>query len=313
MDALSSLLQGLSLRARITYVGGVCGRWAVDHNSDAAIWFHLLTRGQGWGYSPAWPTPLALEEGDLLLFLPHAPTHYLSYSPDELVFDAEGAARVPLAQGSTGFVCGLFELEVPRAPWWRALPGEILIRRRDAGDQLARLLQLVIDEAVTERLAGEVMIERLFDSCFLLVLRHLVERELLHPDLLAALADRRLGGLLDALHREPTHAWTLTELCSRSGMSKSVLTARFNAAFGCAPMEYLKTWRLQLAARWLAQTADSIERVAERCGYASVPAFSRAFRQCFGMAPGAWRKRSTAAPSAGDTAGHQQDQRGARP
>ncbi|MGE0385395.1 MAG: AraC family transcriptional regulator [Gammaproteobacteria bacterium] len=294
MDALTSLLQGLNLRARVAYIGGVCGRWAVDHNSQTAIWFHLLVKGRGWGYSSAWDRPLALEEGDLLLFMPHAPTHYLSYSSEELVFDAEGAAKVPMAEGSSGFACGLFELEAPQAPWWRVLPGEILIRRRDAGDQLARVMQIIVDEALSGRLASEIMIERLIDSCFLLVVRHCVERGLLGEGLLGAFSDRRLQGLLERLHREPARGWTLAELCAIGGMSKSVLSERFNAAFGCAPMEYLKAWRMQLAAGWLrGGGGDSIERIAGRCGYESVPAFTRAFRQFAGVAPGAYRRHAT--------------------
>lgn len=289
-ELLSSALRALHLRARLAYVGGVCGRWAVDHNSDTDAWFHMLVKGAGWIHSPRWPQPLPLTEGDVLLFLPHAPRHYLSYSADELVFDAPGAAQVPMAEGSSGFVCGMFAFDAPRAPWWRLFPGEILVRRREAGDGLARVVQLIVDEARAPRLASDILLERLIESCLVLGLRHCMEQGLLPDAPLDALAAQRLQTVLDDIHREPARDWTLAELCTRSGMSKTVLCERFHAAFACAPMEYLKGWRMQLAAGWLADGADSIERIAARCGYDSVPAFSRAFRQRFGLAPGAYRR-----------------------
>ncbi|MGE0859865.1 MAG: AraC family transcriptional regulator [Gammaproteobacteria bacterium] len=299
-ESLSAALRALNLRARLAYVGGVCGRWAVDHNSDTDIWFHMLVKGEGWIHSSTWPQPLPLEEGDVLLFLPHAPRHYLSYSRDELVFDAPGAAQVPMPEGSSGFVCGLFAFDTPRAPWWRLFPGEILVRRREAGDALARLVQIMVDEARAPRLASDLLLERLIESCLVLALRHCLAQAPSSDAPLAVLIDHRLRTVLEDIHRDPARGWTLAELCARSGMSKTVLCERFHAAFACAPMEYLKAWRMQLAAGWLASGADGIERVAARCGYDSVPAFSRAFRQCFGLAPGAYRRAAAlneAAPS----------------
>ncbi|MBX9605627.1 MAG: AraC family transcriptional regulator [Gammaproteobacteria bacterium] len=289
-EALSSSLRALRLRARLAYVGGVCGRWAVDHNSDSDAWFHMLVKGDAWLHSPRWPRPEPLAIGDVLIFLPHAPPHYLSYSADELVFDAPGAAQVPMEEGSSGFVCGLFELDQPRAPWWRLLPGEILVRRREGGDGLARLVQLLVDEARAPRVASDLLLEHLLESCLLLVIRHCVEGGLLSDGMLSVLADRRLQSVLDGIHREPGRAWTLAALCERSSMSKTVLSERFHAAFGCAPMEYLKAWRMQLAAGWLREGADTIDGIAARCGYDSTPAFSRAFRQFAGVPPGAYRR-----------------------
>jgi AraC-like DNA-binding protein len=49
-------------------------------------------------------------------------------------------------------------------------------------------------------------------------------------------------------------------------------------------------WRLALAARALRGGREAIARVAERSGYESETAFSRAFKREFGMPPAAWRK-----------------------
>jgi len=47
---------------------------------------------------------------------------------------------------------------------------------------------------------------------------------------------------------------------------------------------------MPLVHRELLQTADSLEKIAERVGYHSEPAFSRAFKRVVGMPPCALRK-----------------------
>jgi AraC-like DNA-binding protein len=52
----------------------------------------------------------------------------------------------------------------------------------------------------------------------------------------------------------------------------------------------MATWRLQLAAQNLRHTQESIARIADRSGYGSEEAFSRAFKRFSGSSPGAWRE-----------------------
>jgi AraC-like DNA-binding protein len=61
-------------------------------------------------------------------------------------------------------------------------------------------------------------------------------------------------------------------------------------------MQYLANWRMQLAANDLRSTTDGIATIAERVGYESEAAFSRAFKKAAGTSPGEWRKRSTGPP-----------------
>lgn len=50
-------------------------------------------------------------------------------------------------------------------------------------------------------------------------------------------------------------------------------------------------WRLARAADMLRSGREPIVRVAERSGYDSEAAFTRAFKREFSLPPGAWRKR----------------------
>jgi AraC-like DNA-binding protein len=289
-DALAYLRRGLRLHARLDYLGDVCGPWAIDHNSASAIWFHLVTKGDGYAHSPAWQAPLPLYAGDLILFMPHAPRHYLAYSPDPPVFNAPGAAKVPLDEGTTGFVCGLIELVTPKSPLWLALPGEIVIRRGEGRGALAELLALIVTEARAPAFASESLIERLFDACFVLILRHCIDTGLVRAGAIAAFQDRRIARVLGLIHDEPARAWTVDELAARAGVSRTVLNERFVTVVGHAPMQYLAAFRMHLAGTWLHETGASIEDVAARCGYDSVSAFSRMFRRHHGASPGSWRR-----------------------
>lgn len=56
------------------------------------------------------------------------------------------------------------------------------------------------------------------------------------------------------------------------------------------PIEFLTVWRMYFARRWLEQENASVMDVAERCGYESAAAFSKAFKRVMGAGPGHFRK-----------------------
>lgn len=95
---------------------------------------------------------------------------------------------------------------------------------------------------------------------------------------------------LNALHKDPGHAWTLDELASTAGTSRSVLAERFLKLVGSPPMQYLTQWRMLLAANLLRSSNSSLIRIAEEVGYQTDTAFSRAFRREFGAPPATWRR-----------------------
>ena len=73
-------------------------------------------------------------------------------------------------------------------------------------------------------------------------------------------------------------------------MSRAALAARFMHLVGHAPMEYLTLWRMQIAARLLADGCMKVAGVSREVGYDSEAAFSRAFKKIVGRSPAAWRE-----------------------
>jgi hypothetical protein len=158
MDSLTALLDRLNLRARVVHRG---------------------CRGSGWLHGTAWPQPPRVDGGDLVFFGPHAARHDQPRSADGPRLDAPDAAKVPLAQGRTGFVCGVIQLVLPPALPRQSLPAQLIVRHREAGDTLARLLAMIIGDARLDRFGSLSRVERLCAALLLLVLRHGVEQGLI--------------------------------------------------------------------------------------------------------------------------------------
>ncbi|HEV3164500.1 MAG TPA: AraC family transcriptional regulator [Isosphaeraceae bacterium] len=78
---------------------------------------------------------------------------------------------------------------------------------------------------------------------------------------------------------------TLEDISQACKVSPFHLTRTFAATMGISLMRYVRGRRLTEAARSLAQGADDILRVALNAGYGSHEAFTRAFRDQFGLTP----------------------------
>ena len=74
-------------------------------------------------------------------------------------------------------------------------------------------------------------------------------------------------------------------------MSRSVLAERFAHFVGLPPMQYLTQWRMQVAARLLADGSAKVSAVGRDVGYDSEAAFSRAFKKATGVPPARWRRK----------------------
>jgi len=78
---------------------------------------------------------------------------------------------------------------------------------------------------------------------------------------------------------------TLEEIAAHAQVSPHYLTRAFGAVTGRSLMRYVRGRRLSLAAQRLASGAPDILTVALEAGYGSHEAFTRAFREQFGITP----------------------------
>ncbi len=108
--------------------------------------------------------------------------------------------------------------------------------------------------------------------------------------------DKRVMKALSLLQGEPSKRWTVERLARAVGLSRAAFARRFAAVSGRSPLRYLTELRLALAAHQLDTSDDSLAEVAQRVGYASEFAFSRAFKRQHGVAPGTFRRLRGAPP-----------------
>jgi AraC-like DNA-binding protein len=107
---------------------------------------------------------------------------------------------------------------------------------------------------------------------------------------LGALGDDCIGGALALIHREPARRWTVAELATEVGLSRSSFAQRFRELVGLPPVDYLVRWRIQSAARILRSSDRTVASVAAQFGYTSESAFSNAFKRVTGQSPARHRR-----------------------
>jgi AraC-like DNA-binding protein len=281
------------------------------------ISYHVVTEGRCWGGLPG-EAPVSLTAGDVLVF-PHGDPYVMS-APDGLrggpepaevlgFLAAMSAGRLPftVAEGGGGrerlqLVCGFLGCDVrPFNPLLAALPRLLRVpgASAPADGPLEKLIELTLAEASERRAGGECMRLRLSELLFVeVVRRHLATLPADQRGWLSGLRDPVVGRALALLHERPAHPWTLDELARGAGASRSVLAERFTHFVDDPPMQYLARWRMQIAARLLAESTRKVASVAREVGYDSEAAFSRAFKKAAGVPPATWRRdRAASGPA----------------
>ena len=323
MDALSDVLRAVRLTGAVFFDVRGSEPWVAETPSgdsivervfpgaEHLISYHVVTHGGCWG-SLIGEAPIHLTAGDVLVF-PHGDAHVMSSAPgmrnppDFDRFRAPSDRQLPFAisMGPANvdpvqLVCGFLACDArPFNPLLAALPPAIHVSDHEGG-ALGAFVAFAVAESKAPRIGGECVLGRLSELMFVDVVRRYLET--LPPDRmgwLAGLRDPHVGRALTALHRSPAHNWTLESLSREVGLSRSALAERFTEFVGQPAMQYLTNWRMQLAANHLLSGTDNVAGIAERVGYESEAAFSRAFKKTVGVAPSQWRKhrqgsRSTA-------------------
>ena len=122
------------------------------------------------------------------------------------------------------------------------------------------------------------------------MIRIYLSRDPGHSNWFGALSDRTLSRVLNLMHTEYGHRWTLEELATSVGVSRSKLAARFKNQVGISPMEYLGRLRMEIARDLLIKGEHSIAEVSQAVGYESESAFSTAFKRILKCRPGQYQK-----------------------
>lgn len=81
-------------------------------------------------------------------------------------------------------------------------------------------------------------------------------------------------------------------LAERTGLPLHAVKLAFRQQLQTSPTRYIRTRRLELAARLLREEGLTLEEIRARCGFGSLGTFHRSFREEYGIAPGKFRRLS---------------------
>ena len=301
MDVLSDVLDALRLESTVFAHGSIARPWGIRTEAHQDFAFHVVADGECW-LDVDGTAPLKLGAGDVVI-VSRGRGHALRDERTSRAMPLEeflstGGFATRAAKDGTRLVCGCFQLEsLPDDPLLASLPP--VMHARSLVHEVAWLGQTidVLDrESASEEPGARTVVNRLCDALFVFVLRRLLaelpagEKSWLH-----ALVDPNLGPALRAIHEKPADPWTVADLASRAGMSRSAFAAHFADVIGEAPIEYLSRWRLRKAASMLRAGNAGIAEIAANVGYDSEAAFSKAFKRSIGITPGAFRRGEGAA------------------
>jgi AraC-like DNA-binding protein len=274
----------------------------VTPGAQHAIEYHVVTRGSCWVslISEAVFEPVRLEEGDIAVI-----PHVVSSAPGmraepnlDMHRRPEDSNALPFAlrtggegASDTHVICGFFSCDArPFNPLLNSLPRFMRLRRDDSQGLLDQFIRFAAAETENKRAGSQSVLNRLSELMFVEVIRlHMDQLANNSTGWLAGLRDPLVGRALTLLHARPAHAWTIEELAAQAAASRSVLADRFSQLVGCPPIQYLTQWRMQIAAKRLADPGVKVAAVAHEIGYESEAAFSRAFKKIVGRSPSQWR------------------------
>jgi len=312
-DLLAGVLRQVHVASALFLRGEFSAPWAVlsppredliqllQPGARHLVLFHIVVEGR---------CHFALEPGDdasaaagEVVMLPYADRHSMAFPPHtppvpivELLPMPPWPTMPLLRHGGGGegtrVLCGYLRCEeLLFNPFLKALPPLIHLRPSpEAADWLRASVRYALGEVAQSKPGAQELLQRLPEVLLVDCLRQYAQSlPAQQTGFLAALRDPVAGRALALLHEDPSRAWSVEELARRAATSRSVLGERFRSLLDESPMHYLAHWRLQLAARALATGDVPVAAVAQRVGYESEAAFSRAFKRRLGVAPSDWR------------------------
>jgi len=323
MDAISEILSGVKLNGALFFSAELSAPWGFSSpasnmlapllapGAPHLVIYHFVIDGEAF-VQMADGQCVELGPGDVVV-LPHGDPHQMTSGrvvaatsiTSAILSKVKSHDLSPLQTGGGGdtarYVCGYMACDpLLSRPILSGLPPvfKVNIRTDRSGQWLENSILHLVEEAASGQIGSAAMLAKLSEALFVDTLRrYIASLPEQQGGWLAGARDPVVGKSLGLLHSRVGHPWTLADLATEVGISRSALVERFTRYLSEPPMTYLTRWRLQLAARSLENTPRGVAGIAAEVGYESEAAFNRAFKREFGLPPGQYRRDHKGSPA----------------
>jgi AraC-like DNA-binding protein len=299
VDVLSEVLASVRLGSSLIGRASLRRPWgiAVNPMTNAAI--HVVQAGGCW-LRLAEGTPIRVSAGDAIL-VASGVGHSLSdpadapVAPMSTVLATRSSDDDPRQRSElTTLLCARYSLDGGGPhPMIPLLPPLIHLARAqiEANEPLRLAMELLQVEASGDRDGHDIVAPRLLDSVLVFLLRAWIQEQPLGTaGWFGALRDKGIARALRLIHERPADPWTVAALADGASQSRATFARRFARLVGEPPLAYVTRWRMNLAARALRETDQTVDEIGRAVGYESAPSFSQAFARLAGRPPGRYRK-----------------------
>ena len=199
-------------------------------------------------------------------------------APGTAVFYLPGQRHHYRADGEPYTDCWMY-LESDAPLMFEGFPFGKPLPLRESG-RFFSLFSMMLDEFFSSRRTRESVLGALATAlCDILAAEVDMQGELFSP----------LLALREAVFRSPASAWSVEEQAKKLGVSCGYFHVLYKRYFGAPFLSDVIAARIQLAEELLLSTPESVERIAERCGYVSVEHFIRQFKRRTSTTPHRFR------------------------
>lgn len=299
MDPLSDVLSLLKVHSVLSARFEGCGSWAMHFPAYRHIKFGAVLQGSFWLWTDGSIQPVKLEAGDFYLLTdgsPYCSASDVNQEPADgrKIFDAykevDGIVRygndgdkVVVTGGRFTFDNDISDLLIKQLPPMLRIPA-----MAPCASPLRAILDLLADETATIRPGFSISATSIANIALVQILRAHLAAMPLTTGWLGAVKDQQIGTALTLMHSDIAKRWTVNDLATAVGMSRTIFTQRFKKIVGFSPLDYLLRWRITVAGTEL-KNGVSLSKVAQNVGYSSDTAFNSAFKRITGQSPGRYR------------------------
>ncbi|MCA9707748.1 MAG: AraC family transcriptional regulator, partial [Myxococcales bacterium] len=295
---LDRLLASLRVDVSPFAVCEVLRGWRLRMPPDGHVSLDFVVRGQG-RLRDADGRTYALEEGTVFV-VPPGRAHWVE-PPEGAADDLQRAADCALPEhgllrlatkaddAALMMVCGAVRATYAGSVGLFDGLREPLVVDFGPDPRMHAVFEGLLAEQADPGPGSDTMMRALMTQGLIAVLRRLCTGGVCSLPWLQVLGDERLTRALDLMLEAPAKPHTLESVARAAGMSRSAFSEHFTQTFGRSAMDLLREIRLDRAAQLLRTSELPVQTVAERVGFASRSAFSKAFRARFEIDPAGYR------------------------